>query len=242
VRSDTGGGIEPPTSLGEAAYRRLRTDIVSCRLAPGQRVTERQLAAETGFGISPLRVALTRLNQEGLVRTLPRKGYQVAPLTPKSIGDLLDVWGIVGPELIRRGHARATPEQRRRVADGLREIDQVGHGAASVATAVRLVELLDEVFAALAEATTNEYLIGLVHRLSGDLARTWVIVLSVDPSAALIDGGDWPMGDLVTEETADELAERARRNIEQFHERVLEVVSRWPSVVNSGIVLAGPAS
>ena len=42
---------EPRVSLGEAAYRRLRGDIIACRLAPGQRITEKQLAADTGFAV-----------------------------------------------------------------------------------------------------------------------------------------------------------------------------------------------
>lgn len=66
----------PRVSLGEAAYRRIQGDIISCRLAPGQRVTEKQLAADLGLGISQVRDALTRLSHEGLVRTLSRKGFR----------------------------------------------------------------------------------------------------------------------------------------------------------------------
>ena len=55
-------------SLGEAAYRRLRADIMSCRIAPGERLTERQLIESTGFGASPIRAALTRLDQADAAR------------------------------------------------------------------------------------------------------------------------------------------------------------------------------
>lgn len=40
-------------SLREAAYRQLRGEILSCRLAPGARVTERQLSEQTGYGMAP---------------------------------------------------------------------------------------------------------------------------------------------------------------------------------------------
>src|SRR3954447_11474126 len=106
---------EPRISLGEAAYRRLRGDIIACRLAPGQRLTEKQLAADTGFGLAPIRDALTRLDHEGLVRTLPRKGYQVTPLTLKSVDDLFTLWRIVGPEIVRLGVRDATADQRQRI-------------------------------------------------------------------------------------------------------------------------------
>jgi len=56
---------EEKLSLGESAYRRLRADIVSCRPLPGQRLPEKQLVVDTGFGTSPLRDALTRLDHDG---------------------------------------------------------------------------------------------------------------------------------------------------------------------------------
>jgi len=224
-------------SLGEAAYRRLRADIVSCRLAPGRRFTEKQLAKETGFGTSPLREALTRLDQEGMIRTLPRKGYQVTRLTPKSVGDLLELWGIIAPELLRRGVTRGTLEQKQRVAAGFEELDRVGREPPGDATAMRLVELLDEVFAVLAQASGNDYLINWFQRLSGDLARVWVIVLSTEPSAVMgTDPVDFFSTKIVIEQDADAIAESVRHYLAQFRERVLRVVSRWPSVEHTEIV------
>ncbi|MFM9700138.1 hypothetical protein ACKI2D_43130 [Streptomyces europaeiscabiei] len=120
------------------------------------------------------------------------------------------MWGVIGPELIRRGLGGGTPEQLRRVARAFGEIDRIRSEAADPAMAVRLVGLLDEAFAALAEATGNGYFTGLARRLSGDLARTWVIVLSVDPSAVLIgDSGLW--GDPVPPEDLDAVVEGARQ-------------------------------
>jgi len=229
-------------SLGEAAYRRLRTDIVSCRLAPGRRFTEKELAKETGFGTSPLREALTRLDQEGMIRTLPRKGYEVTRLTPKSVGDLLELWELIAPELLRRGVARGTLEQKQRVAAGFEELDRVGRGPPGYATAVRLVEVLDEMFAVLAQAGGNDYLIGWVQRLSGDLARIWVIILSVEPSAAIGDPIDFWSRNLVIDQDADAVAESARRYIALFRERVLQIVARWPSVERTEIVPLHPHS
>ena len=57
---------EPTVPLAEAAYRRLRGEIIACRLQPGQRITERALAGAFGFGVAPIRDALTRLDHDGL--------------------------------------------------------------------------------------------------------------------------------------------------------------------------------
>lgn len=227
---------EQRLSLGEAAYRQLRADIVACRLAPGQRLTEKQLAADTGFGISPLRDALTRLDHEGLIRTLPRKGYQVTPLTPKMIDDLFVLWGIVGPELVRQGVARATDEQRAQARAGFQELDRLAQQQPGMETALREVEVAADTFAILAEATGNQYVVNLFQRLSGDIGRVWAWILSSDPSPVASSPAEPWIRDLLAEPNADAAADSARRHIEDMHRRVLRTVVHWPSVMESEVV------
>ena len=213
---------EPRMSLGEAAYRRLRDDIIACRLAPGQRLTEKQLKADTGFGLAPLRDALTRLDHEGLIRTLPHKGYQVTPLTPKSIDDLFVVWEINGPELIRLAIRRATDEQIAAAQSAFEELDRLTHEQGGAETAVRDIEVVNATFGILTEATGNAYLITLFQRLAGDMGR--------------IRAADRRLVEDVQD--ADEAAAKARRYIEEIHRRVLQVVVRWPSVMTSEVVVS----
>ena len=99
-------------SLADEAYEALRERIVDCRLAPGARVTERQLAADLGFGLTPVRQALARLDSEELVRTLPRRGYQITPLTIGSVNELFQVWRIIGPPIVELA-ARNIPADTR---------------------------------------------------------------------------------------------------------------------------------
>jgi DNA-binding GntR family transcriptional regulator len=75
--------------LGEAAYNTLRRHIIECRIAPGAVVTQsglRQLAE-----LGPLRAALMRLTQEGLIRAVPRQGYVVSELTVQDAEDIMQV-------------------------------------------------------------------------------------------------------------------------------------------------------
>ncbi len=222
-------------SLGEAAYRRLHADIVTCRLAPGQRLTERQLVLDTGFGASPLREALTRLDHDGLIRTLPRKGYQVTPLTPKSVDDLFVMWEIVGPEIVRLGLGNATPAQ---VAELQTVLEQGPWPERASGRDVTLdqVEAAREAFSILCTATTNDYLAALFHRISGDIERVWALIIDGDGgSTPSLDSTDfWREAQLLHREP-DEAAEAARHYIEQMHHRVLRIVARWPSVMQSEV-------
>src|SRR4051812_15077038 len=88
---------EEPSS--DAAYRMLRKRILTCELCPGQWFTERRSAVELGLGLSPVRGALTRLVQDGLVQSVPAKGYRVTPLTLKSVKDLFTTWALLIPEM-----------------------------------------------------------------------------------------------------------------------------------------------
>lgn len=79
---------EDTLSLGERAYRRLRESIVQGMLPAGRKVSERSLAIELGISAQPVREALRRLEQDGMVVTLPRRGTVVAEVGPAQLGEL----------------------------------------------------------------------------------------------------------------------------------------------------------
>jgi DNA-binding GntR family transcriptional regulator len=69
--------------------------IVRCEILPGSRLTEKDLIARLGFGRTPVREALLRLNQDRIVDTKPRSGYRVRPLTYRSVDDFFVAWRAV---------------------------------------------------------------------------------------------------------------------------------------------------
>jgi DNA-binding GntR family transcriptional regulator len=79
---------EDTLSLGERAYRRLRDSIVQGMLPAGRKISERSLANELGISAQPVREALRRLEQDGMVVTLPRRGTVVAEVGPAQLGEL----------------------------------------------------------------------------------------------------------------------------------------------------------
>jgi DNA-binding GntR family transcriptional regulator len=78
-------------SLAEQAYLRLRQEILVCTLAPGQVVTERELARRYSMSKTPMREGLAQVCHDGLVQRLPGRGYMVAPITIKDLRDLFDM-------------------------------------------------------------------------------------------------------------------------------------------------------
>ena len=76
----------PSKTLGEEIYRRLRSDVLSGRLKPGQRLPFRDLSASYGIGIAPLREAMARLTSEQLVDFEGQRGFTVSAMKLNEIG------------------------------------------------------------------------------------------------------------------------------------------------------------
>lgn len=81
-------GILAPASLVELAVQRLRSEILSGELVPGERLIEEQLTRRFGTSRAPLREALRLLGQQGLVEHLPRRGVRVTDLSPQDVDEL----------------------------------------------------------------------------------------------------------------------------------------------------------
>ncbi|MEU4650629.1 GntR family transcriptional regulator [Nocardia fluminea] len=80
-----------PASLVEMTAEHVRAEILSGALAPGERVGEEALCARLGISRAPVREALRRLAEQGLVEHLPRRGYRVVVWSAHDIVELFEV-------------------------------------------------------------------------------------------------------------------------------------------------------
>ena len=77
--------------LRDVVFKTLRQAILRGELKPGERLMEIQLANKLGVSRKPIREAIRKLELEGLVLMIPRKGAEVADITEKSLLDVLEV-------------------------------------------------------------------------------------------------------------------------------------------------------
>ena len=77
--------------LREVVFNTLRQAILRGELKPGERLMEIQLANKLGVSRTPIREAIRKLELEGLVLMIPRKGAEVAEITEKNLRDVLEV-------------------------------------------------------------------------------------------------------------------------------------------------------
>lgn len=77
--------------LRDVVFNTLRQAILKGELKPGERLMEIQLANKLGVSRTPIREAIRKLELDGLVLMIPRKGAEVAEITEKSLRDVLEV-------------------------------------------------------------------------------------------------------------------------------------------------------
>lgn len=77
--------------LREVVFEALRDAIISGELKPGERLTEVQLAEEMGVSRTPVREAIRKLELEGFVVMVPRKGAYVADISTKDVADVFEI-------------------------------------------------------------------------------------------------------------------------------------------------------
>jgi len=79
---------EPIPTIGENAYRRIRSDIIFGRLEPGQKLKLERLRDAYGASISTLREILNRLSSESLVIAEGQRGFEVAPVSVDNLREI----------------------------------------------------------------------------------------------------------------------------------------------------------
>jgi DNA-binding GntR family transcriptional regulator len=75
----------------EIAYARLKQKVLDNEYPPGATVLEQDLAAELNLSRTPVREALVRLEQDGLVQIVPRHGARIAALSPADMREIYEV-------------------------------------------------------------------------------------------------------------------------------------------------------
>lgn len=160
---------EPPAPprLSDVAYTQLKSDIIRCALAPGQEVTEARLALRLGLGKAPVRAALVRLSQEGLIRALPRRGYLIAPVTVRDVQDIFQFRMILEPEAARLAAGRVQ-------GDRLRQLDAIcraGYVPGDHESEAAFLRANRDFHVAIAEASGNARLATTLASLLDEMER-----------------------------------------------------------------------
>lgn len=99
-------------SLAEQCYEHIRKLILDGEIEAGSRFNEKELIERVGFGRTPVREALARLDMEGIIQTMPRAGYVLSKIDLAAIEDHFLVWRFVGPKIVRKAAENITEDEK----------------------------------------------------------------------------------------------------------------------------------
>lgn len=99
-------------TVGDVAYRRIRSDIVHGRIKPLRKLKLEVLKEEYAVGISTLREILSKLTMEELVTAEGQRGFEVAPISERGLRDIADLRILLETHALRRSLAAGDLEWR----------------------------------------------------------------------------------------------------------------------------------
>lgn len=153
----------PSESISSRVTNEIRTAIRTGDLKPGERLVERKLAETMGVSHIPIREALARLSEEGLVDRLPRRGARVAELTVNDLDEVTSLRVLLEQFVVVRVQERwEKPSETR-----LRKIVDSMVAAANRGATSRVLELDRQFHEVLWELAGHRLLIELATQLRG---------------------------------------------------------------------------
>jgi DNA-binding GntR family transcriptional regulator len=110
-------------SLRDRAYDDIREAILTGALRPGERIKERDVAAQMGISTTPVKEALRRLEQDGLVVSQPRRGAVVGPLVLTPPAEILELRAHLEGLAARMAARKMSPARKQALADELDHLE-----------------------------------------------------------------------------------------------------------------------
>jgi DNA-binding GntR family transcriptional regulator len=207
--------------LSESAYTALRQAILSCSIPPGATLTEASVMERFKVGKSTCRVALVRLMQEGFVRSVPRQGYLVVPITLKDVEELFSLRLLLEPEAARLAAGKVDTKMLLRLEKTART------NTASRDQGNRIGFFLDanrEFHSAIAAASGNVRLTRNIAILLDEMKRLVALGFAADGDSPEIEGDHRMLVEALTANDGDAAARIVYRHIERFRDMTLERV------------------
>jgi len=161
------GSFDVSLTRGEEAYRQIRSSILRGEFAPAESLSEYVLAAQLSLSRTPVREALTRLEQDGMVHTVAGRGTFVAQLTPHDVMEIYEV-----REQLESYAARVAAERMDTAGIGeLERVIQKMHEGAAAGYANETFETDINLHKSILRATQNNRLIAILATLDDQMHR-----------------------------------------------------------------------
>ena len=163
-----------PQLLQQSAYREIKRRIVTAVYRPGEQINTGQICHQLQIGRTPVHLAIHRLETEGLIEILPRRGVVVKPIDRGEMMELIEARHMIEPEVAALAAARASDREfaaMRTILDRIPAIAESGD-------AEQFMETDLEFHHAMAMAARNQPLAELLAGMHDHCTRLYFISVS----------------------------------------------------------------
>ncbi len=208
--------------LREVVCETLRDAIRKGILEPGERLMEVQLAEELGISRTPVREAIRKLEQEGYVIMMPRRGTYVSDVSVRDIKEIFEIRSAL--ESLSTGLAarRIEPEELETLQSLLTEIE----GYIEENDIDKIVETDIKFHGLLYQVSRNERLVGIVSNLKDQLARFRTLSMSYPGRLRETLEEHRDMVEAIADGDAGGAREAAERHMEHAEETLLKALRK----------------
>jgi DNA-binding GntR family transcriptional regulator len=159
--------------LSEKAYRLIKEKVITLELPPSAVIDEQTLMQQLNLGRTPIREALQRLDSEGLVNIVPRRGTFVNDISVTDLQKIFELRIVLEGFCARLAARRITEEQIERMEAVLRDLEEVSNG-----DHLALMRIDRRFHSLLYAAADNEFMAETLDRLYDLSLRLWHLVLT----------------------------------------------------------------
>lgn len=207
--------------LRELVFESLREAIILGRLKPGERLMEIQLAEEMGVSRTPVREAIRKLELEGFVVMVPRKGAYVAGISVKDIVDVFEVRAALEGMAAGLAAERITNEEMDQLERLLLRINKLGDEDfdAVVEGDTNLHELIYQ-------ASRNQRLVQIITHLQEQIQRFRMTSLSQPGRTKIALDEHKAIVEAISDRNVDLAQSLAREHIENAEQSLLNALRR----------------
>ncbi len=153
--------------LRDVVFNTLRQAILRGEMEPGERLMEIQLSQKLGVSRTPIREAIRKLELEGLVIMIPRKGAEVAHITEKDMRDVLEVRSTLEELAVTLACKNVTPDK----IEALKAANKVFESAIISKDVVNIVDADVSFHDIIYAMTDNQRLIQIINNLREQMYR-----------------------------------------------------------------------
>lgn len=153
--------------LRDVVFKTLRQAILKGELEPGERLMEIQLAERLGVSRTPIREAIRKLELEGLVLMIPRKGAEVAKISEQNMRDVLEVRRSLEELAIDLACQRMSPEELLELQETEKEFAK----AIQNGDAMMIAQTDEKYHDIIYGATKNQKLVQMLNNLREQMYR-----------------------------------------------------------------------